>query len=1182
MRRLFLSVILSFFSLAGFAALGATPASAQVGWQITQRALPTHLEPGHHGLIELDVYNTSAENSSGPVTVTDTLPAGVYAESAGYYGYLEGSQERVDETNLEQPTVESGAGAWQCSGLGPPSPPSVAVVTCTNTNNMPTIGAGAEQQLIIGVHVRQEVEGVEARTEVNAATVSGGGASASASTSDSLAVEPTPAGFGLAGTGGWFTNADGTLDTQAGSHPYDLTYSFDLNSIREPNPSPAETDPTQAGDPLRRTDLNLPPGIVGNPTAVPRCAQQQFDGGFAFSECPVSTQVGVDTIGLGFSREHVQETEVPVYNMVPPPGVPAQFAFYLLGNKTYIDSDVRSGSDYGISSDVNDIAQSVHLIFDSITIWGDPGEPSHNAQRRGTGEGCSNRSVNLAHGCAAGAPAVPFLTLPASCEGPQTFTNTFSSWEEPNNVARGSFQIPANTGCESFGFGPSLTAAPDTLAADTPAGLTVDIKPPVDGSVEGTSDIRNTTVTTPPGIVINPGQAAGLQSCPAGRPSFEPGSERYGDALTTEAEKNNGEEDSGPPNCPNASKVGTIEFETPLLFKPLKGDVYVLQSDPPHLQLLLAFSGEGVNAKVIGDAELCESAGEVIHEKTCEAPGQIITTVVTGYPQYPNIPEFPFSDFKLSFSGGAQAALDTPTQCGSYTTTSDFTPWSTPFTAEASPFSKFAIDSGPGDSACSSNPLPFSPELIAGATDPKGGSFTNFSLLLQRGDGQQRIERLSFVAPPGLGGLLATVPLCGEPQAAEGTCSSASQIGHAAVASGPGPYPLVIPQPGDPESKIYLTGPYDGAPFGLSIATPVIAGPFVLNNGLPIVTRGRVEINPTTAQIVVTTNELPQLVNGVPTDLRLVNSVIERPGFMFNPTHCAPASFSGTASGTPPPGVAGAKATAPIATSFDLVGCKGLEFSPTFTASTSGKTSKDDGASLVLKVQRQSGPASDQANFAEAKIELPEQLPSRLTTLQRACLAKTFEQNPASCPSESDIGYVKVVTPELPVPLEGPAYFVSHGGEAFPSVEFVLQGDGVTIVVTATTYISKAGITSSTIHAVPDAPFTSFELVFPEKPFSALGTNKNLCALTKTVTTKKTVRERVNEKVHGKTVTVTKKVTKKTTKTEPESLKMPTEFIAQNGIQIHQVTPVTVTGCPKVLKKAKGKPKKKAKAHKKK
>jgi hypothetical protein len=464
--------------------------------------------------------------------------------------------------------------------------------------------------------------------------------------------------------------------------------------------------------------------------------------------------------------------------------------------------------------------------------------------------------------------------------------------------------------------------------------------------------------------------------------------------------------------------------------------------------------------------------------------------------------------------------------------------------------------------------------LIAGATTDQAGGFTGFSMLLQSGDGQQRIEKLQFKAPDGLSGMISAVPLCAEPQAAQGTCSAASQIGHSIVASGPGPYPLTIPQAGAPESPIYLTGPYEGAPFGLTIVTHVLAGPFNLGN---VITRAKIEINPVTAQITVTTDPLPQIIAGVPTDLRTVDAVIDRPGFMFNPTNCDPSSFSGTAWGAPPPGAGGGGATAGIDSHFQVGSCQSLKFEPKFTASTSGKTSKSQGASLTLKVQRESGPSSQQANFTEAKIELPKQLPSRLTTLQKACLARVFEANPAACPSESDIGHVKVVTPVLPVPLEGPAYFVSHGGEAFPSVIVVLQGDGVTLEVVSTTFISKSGVTSATIKTVPDQPFTSFELSFPEKSFSALAANANLCRPTHAVTTKKAV----TEKVKGKT----KKVTKKTTKQVTESLKMPTEFIAQNGLTIHQSTPITVTGCPKVVaaaKKAKKKAKRKGKAGKKK
>ena len=483
------------------------------------------------------------------------------------------------------------------------------------------------------------------------------------------------------------------------------------------------------------------------------------------------------------------------------------------------------------------------------------------------------------------------MTLPTSCSGPQEVTQTLNTWEtagfgEASYKTHDSSDTETGfTGCDHLDFNPSISVAPDTTDADTPAGLTVDVRVPQEGLVTpggvSTSNIKDTTVVLPKGVVINPGQAAGLLACQAAE-----------DGLTTQAEKEKGEEDNGPAKCPNASKVGTVEIETPLLKHSLKGDVYVLQSNPPNLQLLVAAEGEGVFLKLVGHVSLCEAAGEGIDGKTCEAAGQLIT-------KFSETPELPFTDFKLAFSGGAQAALATPVQCGQYTTTSDFTPWSTPAVGDAFPSSNFAIDAGTDGSACPGGTLPFNPTLTAGSTTDQAGGFTDFSMLLQSGDDQQRIEKLQFKAPEGLAGMISQVPLCEEPQAAQGTCPASSQIGHTVIASGPGPYPLVVPQPGQPPAAIYLTGPYEGAPFGLSIVVPVVAGPFTLQTQ---VVRAKIEIDPHTAQVAVTTNPLPQVIDGVPTDLRSVDAVIDRPGFMFNPTNCEPKAFSGTAWARRPPG----------------------------------------------------------------------------------------------------------------------------------------------------------------------------------------------------------------------------------------------------------------------------------------
>jgi hypothetical protein len=555
-----------------------------------------------------------------------------------------------------------------------------------------------------------------------------------------------------------------------------------------------------------------------------------------------------------------------------------------------------------------------------------------------------------------------------------------------------------------------------------------------------------------------------------------------------------------------------VKIKSPLIEgaaeKEFEGNVYVLQSNPPELKLLVAASADGVNLKLVG----------IVHLNT--QTGRLETT-------FQGTPELPFTVFKLSFSGGPQAALDTPVQCGTYTTNANFTPWGSPFVSNFLTNATFGITEGPGGGPCSSNPLPFAPVLTAGSTTDQAGGFTNFSLLLQRGDGQQRIERLQFKEPAGLAGMISSVPLCPEPQASKGECSDVSRIGHAAVASGPGPYPLVIPQPGNPESPIFLTGPYAGAPFGLSIVTHVIAGPFDLGT---IITRAKIEIDPHTAQITVTTDPFPQIVDGVPTDLRLINSVIDRPNFLFNPTNCTPQEFTGTAWGTPPPGAGGSGATAAISSHFGVGSCRSLAFKPKFSASASGRNSKAGGASLDVKVAYPSESQGSEANIARVKVDLPKQLPSRLTTLQKACTAAQFDANPAGCPSASVVGHAVVHTSVLPVPLEGPAYFVSNGGEAFPNLIMVLQGYGVTVDLVGDTFINKAGITSSTFKTVPDVPFNTFELMLPQGPTSALATN---------------VPAKAQYSLCG------------------QKLVMPTELIAQNGAVINQATPIAINGCAK-------------------
>ncbi len=1007
------------------------------GWQVYSHSDPTNIAPGAEGVVLVVLYSIGAQGTNGDATVTDVLPAGMVGVSAN---------------------------GWECTGGSPD--------VCTTTVG----GLGALQRTEVGLQVRVQAGAAEGQYP-NRVTISGGGAASPDSQSSLLTISSKPAGFGF-NVHAWASNADGTLDTRAGSHPYAFNSTYEMN-LQDEDEQGIYYIPAGREE-IRGLTVNAPPGMVGNATAVPRCTRVEFDEGGVEPACPSSTQIGELTFVLGEGGLPGQPSigfRVPIYNLAPPPGLAAQFGLRLLEANTFLDAGVRSGGDYGISVHINNVPER-EVAWASATFY----NPSSTA----------------------------FLTMPTSCSRPLTFSASALSWRNSSVMAQASTSLldsegepAALTGCEHLAFGPSLSVAPDTSYADTPAGLSVELSTPQEGlgELEGfaASNIEDTKVVLPEGVAINPGQAAGLQAC---QPSQD-GLERLPD----------GEEDNGPPSCPNASKVGTDELETPLLAKPLVGSVYVLQSNPPNLKLLVAASGEGVNVKLVGDVHLNEQTG------------QLSTT-------FQETPELPFTHFRLSFSGGAQAALSTPTNCGTYTTTSDFTPWASPFLPDVFPTSSFAIEHGTGGGPCPSSPLPFSPQMTAGSTTDQAAGYTDFSLLLSRPDDQQRISSLQFKTPEGLLGMISKVPLCPEPQASEGTCSSASQVGHTVVEAGPGPYPLVVPQPGQPPAPIYLTGPYKGAPYGLSIVVPLVVGPFTLQTQ---VVRAKIEVDPRTARLTITTDPLPQVIDGVPADLRSIDAVIDRPEFMFNPTNCSPQSFSGTATSSE-------GAVAPLESHFQMGSCQSLKFDPDFEVSTSGKTSKADGASLTAKilypnVAPGNNQASSQSNIASVKVELPKRLPSRLTTLQKACTAAQFESNPAGCPADSLVGHAIAVTPVLPVPVSGPVYFVSHGGEAFPSLIMVLQGYGVTIDLEGSTFINPAGITSSTFKSVPDVPITSFELTLPEGPFSALTAVGNLCKA---------------------------------------KLAMPTEFTAQDGAVIDQSTKIAVTGCPKA-KKAKPK---KAKRHK--
>src|SRR4029077_2858925 len=640
--------------------------------------------------------------------------------------------------------------------------------------------------------------------------------------------------------------------------------------------------------------------------------------------------------------------------------------------------------------------------------WGVPADSSHDPERH-----CPSPNGGVEQApCSASTPLVPFLTNPTSCAGPQRVGLRADSWQEPGTFVTAESTLPAVTGCERLRFTPSLSIQPDTNSADSPAGLHVDLEVPQNEGLEGLveSSLRKAVVTLPAGVSVSPSAATGLQACSPAQIGLHDASE---------------------PSCPEASKVGKVEITTPLLSDPLKGSVYVAtQKENPFGSLLAIY----VTAEA--DGALVKLAG---HVELDRATGQITTT-------FDESPQLPFGELRLALFGGPRGALVTPESCGTFTTGASLSPWSGMSPASFS--MPFQISAG-----CVSG---FSPSFAGGTTNPRAGAYSPFVLSFSRSDADQGLAGLTTSLPPGMLAKIAGVPPCSDADANAGNCPEVSRVGSVMTAAAPRPHRLFRP------GKVYLAGPYNGGPYGLAVVVPAIAGPY--NLGI-VVVRQSLRIDRHTAQVTDVSDPFPTILEGIPIKLRRVDVTIDRPSFTFNPTSCAPMAVAGTLSST-----AGLSVAA--SSRFQVGGCGELPFKPSFKVSTSGRTSRIDGVSLTTKIVFPRTPAgstqaSSQANLAYVKVELPKALPSRLKTLQNACRAAQFEASPAGCPAASIVGHARVVSPVVPDPLEGSAYFISHGGEQFPSLIMILKGNGITLELVGTTLI-RNGITSTTFKTAPD------------------------------------------------------------------------------------------------------------------
>jgi hypothetical protein len=808
------------------------------------------------------------------------------------------------------------------------------------------------------------------------------------------------------------TTQNGEMSRQAGAHA-DFTTTVRFTTVQD---YPVED--------VHTVDVDLPPGITGDPTATPTCTFAELvagDNGKS-ARCPIDAQVGIANVFLPGGGSDPR----PVYNMEAPDDLAGLFAFNYTGVIVRIEPRVRA-TDYGISARVAQISHGLVINGSKITLWGVPSDPSHFDQRYDPdkiipgigGWGASSRASRR-----------PFMTNPTSCtSAPSVFSARAFSWQN-----QGAFKAAPSTdrdadgtpfiweGCEQLRFEPSIDVQPGSHMADAPSGLNVDLTLPQSESAGGlaTAHVKNVKVTLPEGMSVSPSSAAGLGAC-------GPGDIKLG----------SNEE----PTCPASSRIGTVEIDTPLLDEPLTGDVILAQQNQNPFGTMLAMylvaRGPGVMVKLPGRID------------TDPNTGRVVTT-------FDNNPQLPFSALRLSLRGGPKAPLATPPACGRYTTRASITSWASDKSVELE--TPMVIDEGCG-------PRSAAPAFAAGTTSPLAGGDSPFTFSLTRGDRTQYLSRIDAQLPPGLLGRIATVPRCANALANAGLCPPASLIGSTDILSGPGETPLPM------KGRVYLTERHGSAPFGLSIVVTTAgqAGPFDLGN---VVVRAGISVNRTDASVSVRSDPLPRIIQGIPLRLRQVVLNIDRAGFMVNPTSCDPMRI-----GTTVETIEGASWATTVP--FRAGGCRDLNLDQKLEMRLTGRKATTDGTHPGISATLTSGAGN--ANLENVAVKLPLSLALDADNAQGLC--KPEQRERLACPRESIIGRASAKS-ILPSELTGPVYFVegirfSKTGRrirTLPKLWIPLSADGVTIDVNADSDVDSIDRLVTTFRNLPDAPITEFKL----------------------------------------------------------------------------------------------------------
>lgn len=890
-----------------------------------------------------------------------------------------------------------------------------------------------------------------------------------------MAVVSSPAlgAFGFTTFDMTYTKEDLSPATQAGSHPFAVTNTLDVNTTVGPEGNGCIHPECEFPDgEARNIEVEFPPGFIGNPLATPRCSAKAFSEeniDLKIPSCPDSSAVGMVAVKAEFDPFEVGTSgvfvHVPVYNLQPPPGVAAKLGFWVVGVPITVESGVSEAEPFNLKGTLTSTSQALLFYGSELILWGEPSNPIHDQFRGSCLDALPVNGALISLGnCPYTGQQVPFLTLPRSCQGPQVSHLMATSWQEPNNPVPGvSTSALETNGCESLGFSPTIDAKPSESHAESPTGLDFDLNVNDPGLLENgkvaDSDIEKAVVTLPEGVTTNPSIASGLSACSL-------------DQYRAEAAKFDPTK-----GCPDSSKVGSVEVTTPLLEEPLQGSVYIArQRENPFNSLLALYVV--IRSEKYGI--VVRQAGKVEPDSRT---GQLKTT-------FAGIPQLPFSRFHFHFREGPRAPLITPAVCGTYEINADLYPYANPG-VPLHRTATFTVNSGAGGAACanSSSQLPNAPSFSAGTLSPKAGTYSPFVLKLSRADGTQQFSSITTSLPKGLIGKLAGIPYCSDAQIAQAqarsgegegaveiaspSCPVASEVGTVTVGSGAGPTPYYV------TGHAYLAGPYKGAPLSLEIITPAIAGPFDLGT---VAVRTALNVDLTTAQITAVSDPIPSILHGLPLDVRSIAINMSRPNFMLNPSGCEPKSITGSVTSL-------LGSSAQLSQYFQASNCTALKFKPKLSLQLKGKTKRSGHPALKAVLNYPKGGAY--SNVARAQVGLPHSEFLDQGNLDKVCTQPELKS--ATCPKSSIYGHAKAWTPLLDKPLQGPVYIGVGFGYKLPALVADLNGQIRVLLVGKIDTNSREGI-RNTFEATPDAPVSKFVLEMKGgKKYGLLENSENIC-----------------------------------------------------------------------------------------